>query len=102
MDNNGFEDGSCMAGAIGRVPWKTLGIPEPKDEAGETLWYAIAGPFRIWSMTSTVINSDTKGDITVYRDSTATVVSAEAVAVIFAPWAKSKRKRKRQHKTRAA
>lgn len=87
MDNNGFEDGSCVAGAIGRVPWKTLGIPEPKDEAGETLWYAIAGPFRIWSMTSTVINSDTKGDITVYRDSTATVVSAEAVAVIFAPGA---------------
>ena len=35
---DGFEDGSCVAGAIGRVPWRTLGIPEPKDEAGETLW----------------------------------------------------------------
>jgi len=43
---DGFEDGSCVAGALGRVPWKTLGIPEPRDEAGETLWYAIAGPFR--------------------------------------------------------
>ncbi|MGH8633969.1 MAG: hypothetical protein ACRET7_07535 [Burkholderiales bacterium] len=85
MDNDGFEDGSCVAGAIGRVPWKTLGIPEPKDEAGETLWYTIAGPFRIWSMNGTVINSDTKGDITVYLDSTATTMTTEAVAVIFAP-----------------
>ena len=97
MDNDGFEDGSCVAGAIGRVPWKTLGIPEPKDEAGETLWYAIAGPFRIWSMSGTVINSDTTGDITVYQDnadttlitpaSTATTLTTQAVAVIFAPGA---------------
>jgi len=85
MDNDGLEDGSCVAGAIGRVPWKTLGIPEPKDGAGETLWYAIAGPFRIWNMNGTRIDSDTKGDLTVYHDSTATVLTAEAVAVIFAP-----------------
>jgi hypothetical protein len=88
MNNDGFEDGaSCGPGAIGRVPWKSLGIREPKDEAGETLWYAIAGPFRIWTLNANPINSDTKGNITVYRDSTAAVVSAEAVAVIFAPGA---------------
>jgi hypothetical protein len=85
MNNDGLEDGSCVAGAIGRVPWKTLGIPEPKDDAGETLWYSIAGPFRIWSMNGTVINSDTRGNLIVYRDSTAATVSTEAVAVIFAP-----------------
>jgi hypothetical protein len=83
FDNDGFEDGSCAAGALGRVPWKTLGIPEPRDESGETLWYAIAGPFRIWNMNNTVINSDTKGNITVYRGTTATVATNEAVAVIF-------------------
>jgi hypothetical protein len=85
MDNDGSEDGNCAAGAIGRVPWKTLGIPEPKDDAGETLWYAVGGPFRIWSLNGTVINSDTKGDLTVYQDSTATTITTEAVAVIFAP-----------------
>ena len=85
MNNDGYEDGSCAAGALGRVPWKTLGIPEPRDEAGETLWYAIAGPFRIWNMSSTAINSDTKGNLTVYQDSTATPVTTEAVAVVFAP-----------------
>jgi hypothetical protein len=85
MNNDGLEDGTCVAGAIGRVPWKTLGIPEPKDAAGETLWYAIAGPFRIFNVNSDPIHSDTKGNITVYQDSTASVVTTEAVAVLFAP-----------------
>lgn len=82
---DGYEDGSCAAGAIGRVPWKTLGIPEPKDEAGETLWYAIAGSFRIWNMSPVPINSDTRGNLVVYWNSTATPLTTEAVAVIFAP-----------------
>jgi hypothetical protein len=87
MNNDGLEDGTCVAGAIGRVPWKTLGIPEPKDAAGETLWYAIAGPFRIFNVNSDPIHSDTKGNITVYQDSTASVVTTEAIAVLFAPGA---------------
>jgi hypothetical protein len=87
MNNDGLEDGSCVAGAIGRVPWKTLGIPEPKDAAGETLWYAIAGPFRIFNVNSDPIHSDTKGNITVYQDSTASAITTEAIAVLFAPGA---------------
>jgi hypothetical protein len=81
---DGFEDGNCAAGAIGRVPWRTLGIPEPKDEFGETLWYTIAGPFRIWNTNPNPINSDTKGNLTVYQHSTAAVRTTEAVAIIFA------------------
>jgi hypothetical protein len=42
IDNSGTDAGGCAAGAIGRVPWRSLGIAEPKDGAGETLWYAIA------------------------------------------------------------
>ena len=83
MNGDGHEDGSCVAGALGRVPWKTLGIPEPRDEAGETLWYSIAGPFRIWNMNSNVINSDTSGNLTVYQNSAATALTTEAVAIIF-------------------
>jgi hypothetical protein len=82
---DGFEDGSCVAGAIGRVPWRTLGIPEPKDAAGETLWYSIAGPFRTYNVNSNPIHSDTKGNITVYQDSTASAITTEAIAVLFAP-----------------
>ena len=85
MNNDGFEDGNCAAGALGRVPWKTLGIPEPKDGAGETLWYAIAGPFRIWGVNNNPINSDTKGNLAVYQDSTASAVTTQAIAVLFAP-----------------
>ena len=87
MNNDGSEDGNCAAGAIGRVPWKTLGIPEPKDAAGETLWYAIAGPFRTFDVNGNPIHSDTKGNITVYQDSTASTITTEAIAVLFAPGA---------------
>lgn len=82
-DNSGTDAGACVAGAIGRVPWKSLRIPEPKDGTGETLWYAIAGPFRNYSMNTAPITSDTLGNLTVYVDSSATTLTSQAVAVIF-------------------
>src|SRR6185436_18126831 len=84
-DNTGTDAGACVAGAIGRVPWRSLGIPEPKDGAGETLWYAIAGPFRNYSMNTAPITSDTLGNLTVYLGSSASTITSRAVAVIFAP-----------------
>ncbi|MEK6210714.1 MAG: hypothetical protein AABM64_10185 [Pseudomonadota bacterium] len=84
---NGYDDGSCVAEALGRVPWKSLGIPEPKDGAGETLWYAIAGPFRNYNMSSAPITSDTLGNLTVYQGSSGTTLTSQAVAVIFSPGA---------------
>jgi hypothetical protein len=89
-DNNGIDEANCIAGAIGRVPWRTLGIPEPKDSAGETLWYAISGNFRVYrsaapNIYTAPITSDTLGTLTVYRDSTANTITSQAVAVIFAP-----------------
>lgn len=80
----GSDSGSCAAGLLGRLPWKTLGIREPKDAAGETLWYAVAGPFRRFNASTTAITSDTMGDMTVYNGSTATNLTTQAVAVIFA------------------
>lgn len=81
----GKEDDTCGAGAIGRVPWRTLGIPEPKDHAGETLWYAVAGPFRRNPPNTGIINSDTRGNMVVYGPDGAAPLTTEAVAVIFAP-----------------
>jgi len=86
-DNTGTDSGSCVAGALGRVPWKSLGIPEPKDSTGETLWYAIAGPFRNYGMSTAPITSDTQGNLTVYLDSSSATMTSQAIAVIFAPGA---------------
>jgi hypothetical protein len=76
------------------VPWRTLGISEPKDGAGETLWYALAGTFREWdsfpigtASTARRINSDSRGTITVRGAGGSTVLTNNAVAVVFAPGA---------------
>lgn len=69
---------------IGRLPWKSLGLPDPRDSAGERLWYALAPAFRD-NASAGLLDSDTKGSLTVYQDSTATTITTQAVAVIFAP-----------------
>jgi hypothetical protein len=92
INNDGLEDKPCSSGPLlGRLPWKTLGIPEPKDFDGETLWYALSGPFRDWDSnpngaSGKRINSDTRGNITV-RGASGTDVTTDAVAVIIAPGA---------------
>lgn len=45
-DNDGFAEPSCDSkdvSVIGRLPWKTLGLPPLRDGAGECLWYAVSG-----------------------------------------------------------
>lgn len=81
----GDENTSCAAGAIGRLPWNTLGIPELVDQSGEPLWYALSGNFR---KSANRINSDTLGTLQVYdRDgfTRLTPAGSEAVAIVFAP-----------------
>ncbi|MFZ4536568.1 hypothetical protein [Propionivibrio sp.] len=88
--NYGTEAGACLAGRIGRLPWKTLGIEEPKDGYGETLWYAIDGSFRKRNSNSLPINSDTRATMQIYDHDGATLLTPpgyEAVAIIFSPGA---------------
>jgi len=88
-DNDGSAElfvGNDCPSYIGRLPWKTLGLPDLRDGDGERLWYALSNRFRDHG-TAEPINSDTKGNQTVYHGSTALVFTAEAVAVIFAPGA---------------
>lgn len=75
----------CAAGAIGRLPWRTLGIPELVDGDGEPLWYALSGNFR---KSTGIINSDSRGTLLVYDRDGSTLLTpsgSEAVAVVFAP-----------------
>lgn len=81
----GDENTSCVAGAIGRLPWKTLGLSELLDGEGEPLWYALSGNFR---KSVSRINSDTPGTLLVYDRDGSTLLTppgSQAVAVVFAP-----------------
>jgi hypothetical protein len=85
-DNDGSADlfvGSSCPTYIGRLPWRTLGVGDLRDESGERLWYALAPSFRDHPG-APALNSDTVGSLVVYSGSDATTISREAVAIVFA------------------
>jgi len=84
--NTGVADSSCGpvgASRLGRLPWKTLGIPDLRDGSGECLWYAVSGAFKEISPT-TPVNSDTSGQFTI-KDDTGNNLATGVIAVILAP-----------------
>ena len=50
LDNDGWAESTCgsLSGdtgqerRLGRLPWKTLGLPDLRDADGERLWYAVS------------------------------------------------------------
>lgn len=104
MDDDGDAESSCgnsagttgQADRIGRLPWKTLGLPDLRDGNGDRLWYAVSNNFKNNFRTSCeapgdagCLNSDTVGTITI-RSNDGTViknasVGAGVVAVVFSP-----------------
>ncbi len=84
VPNDGVADllaGPNCPSYIGRLPWRTLGLPDLRDSSGERLWYALSASFR--DENTAVINSDTQGDLTVQGVSP----MANVVAIVFAPGA---------------
>lgn len=83
-DFDGDSDGVCGSALlrIGRLPWKTIGSDDLRDASGEHLWYVLSSSFRKLDGT-TVINSDTAGQLTVTGFAPVTNV----VAIVFAPGA---------------
>jgi hypothetical protein len=71
--------GNTCASYVGRLPWKTLGLPDLRDADGERLWYALSPNFR--DATGVVINAGTTGTLTVNGNMTV----ANAAAIVFAP-----------------
>lgn len=71
--------------AIGRLPWKTLGLPPLHDGNGECLWYAVAGTYKNNPMTD-MMNWDTPGLFEILNAG-GTTIAQDVVAVIFAPGA---------------
>jgi len=105
-DDDGVKENSCgnasgttgQTSRLGRLPWKSLGLPELRDSSGEHLWYAVSNNFKENTRTtctpsglSTCLNSDSKGTITI-RDSSGNLIfdgsdTSGIVAVVFAPGA---------------
>lgn len=81
-DALGSAASTCASNAarIGRLPWTTIGASDLRDGSGEILWYALSANYRKASGT-TVINSDTRGTLTV----TGMTPASDIVAVIIAP-----------------
>jgi hypothetical protein len=74
--NEGNAANTCSNNAVlvGRLPWRTLRLPDLRDDFGEKLWYALSPGFR-----SSPINSDTLGLLSIDG------VTNSAVAVVFSP-----------------
>lgn len=79
--NDGVADslsGNDCPDYIGRLPWKTLGLPDLRDSSGAPLWYALSRNFR--DNASNTLNSDSTGTLAVVGSPSAVNV----VAIVFA------------------
>lgn len=103
VDNNvtyaeGVEHGNCAGknvSSLGRLPWRTLGLPPLYDGARECLWYAVSGPYKNATTDTArtdMLNEDTNGLFEVFRFDgtslaplTGNLPENRAVAVIIAP-----------------
>ena len=80
-DNDGQSNltaGACAA-PLGRLPWRTLGLPDLRDAAGERLWYVLSPNFQ--DIPANAINSMVGGQLSV----SGTISASNVVAVVFAP-----------------
>jgi len=77
--DEGIAASVCTLPAVGRLPWRTLGLPKLFDASGEPLWYvASPGWAKPNSTTNTVINSESAGQLVLDA-------AADIVALVVAP-----------------
>lgn len=82
--------GAAGETVIGRLPWRTLGIPAQRDGAGECLWYAVSGEYKSATAISPMINPDSNGQLQLVQSESTQFIEGgtaddRAVAIIFAP-----------------
>lgn len=65
---------------IGRLPWRTLRLPDLRDDSGERLWYVLSPNFRD-DNSARPLNSDTQGQLSIVGNITVSNVAA----IVFAP-----------------
>ncbi|MDO8891051.1 MAG: hypothetical protein Q7V00_04330 [Sulfurimicrobium sp.] len=88
-----FTGNAVNLSAVGRLPWKKLGLPPLRDGYGECLWYAVSGAYQNMQP-SPFLNWDTLGQFEIFTSNGTPVGTVSAVganyhqrpvAVIFAP-----------------
>lgn len=87
-NHDGSSETSCPGNAIGRLPWRTLGLADLRDEYDESLWYAVSANYKKNPKIGK-LNSATNGTISL-RDSTGTIIrngttATAAIAVVISP-----------------
>jgi len=94
-DTSGSSEGSAAPpcgttnqNAIGKLPWKVLGLPPLRDGDGECLWYAVSGTYKNNPKTG-LMNWDTNGLLQAYASDGTLITPTDnkAVAIIIAPGA---------------
>ena len=92
LDNSGNAAGNCSTSGtavVGRLPYKTLGLPPLRTADGECLWYIVAGTHKNNPKT-TPLNWDTRSTLRIEDSSGQTVAAPDAddggpVAIIIDP-----------------
>lgn len=85
VPNDGIADllvGNECPSYIGRLPWRTLDLPDLRDASGERLWYALSRAFRD-DNSAQPINSNTVGALSL----TGSVTATNLIAIVIAPGA---------------
>ena len=89
-NGDGTGDSPCSGAGrsvLGRLPWRTLGLPTLRDSAGECLWYVVSGSFK--NSPKQTLTSDSDGLLLVENSSgmrsVGTTESQYAIAIVFAP-----------------
>ena len=91
VPNDGIADllaGQSCPSPIGRLPWRTLGLPDLRDADGERLWYIVAPAYQ--DAAGHVINPATAGQLAGYdcgADTTATPWPCAQPRPLGAGWA---------------
>ena len=81
---NGSPNTPCPAVSLGRLPWRRLGLHDPRDGAGERLWYALDRRFRANGYKHRPLNGETAADLVVDgRGGIAAVILAPGPAMPF-------------------
>lgn len=98
VGSEGLEDSSGCIGTgnkdknvVGRLPWRTLGLPPLHDGNGDCLWYGVSGTFKKKSVTD-LMSWDTNGQFEIYGPDGANKIAGtsannRAIAIVFSPGA---------------
>jgi hypothetical protein len=92
-DGDGSADPPCGnlgVSALGRLPWKTLGLPVLRDGSGECLWYAVSGNYKDNPKQTLTTDTPSSYGLFVVKDATGATIAGttaadQAIAIIFAP-----------------